>query len=129
MIRAESRARIAMEIFVEQNQIAPMWIGLKYLAVAEHGPSALFGAQENVRQSPRKLRRNFPQSHPLARASRAIDRERVAEIVMKFLQRFDKQKIHRKPYRSAPIGIAAECAGHALARLVADSIFRAARTE
>ena len=38
---------VAMEVLVEGNQIAPVWIVLKLLVGAEHGPALLSIAQED----------------------------------------------------------------------------------
>ena len=43
-----------------------------------------------------------------ARAGRTLDLKFIAVVVMKLLQRFDDQEIHREPDGAAPIGIAAE---------------------
>ena len=96
---------------MEQHQVVPVRIGLKCFEVAEYGPSAIFVAQECAAQAARQFRRNFPQCEHIAGTGRKFDLEVLAQIVMKLLQRFDKQEVHRKPDRTAPVGIAAKKSG------------------
>src|SRR5258708_38862450 len=95
MAGTDSGARIAVEVFVKQNQISPVRVGLEFLQVAEHGPPALFIAQESAGQATRQFSGNLPQGHHLSRASWALDLEIVAQVVVEFLQALDQKKIHR----------------------------------
>jgi hypothetical protein len=49
----------------------------------------------------------------------------IAVVVMKLLERFDNEKIDRKPDRASPIGVATEKPGTRLPRLVAHLVYRA----
>src|SRR5262249_44801241 len=63
------------------------------------------------------------------RARWTFDLVAVAEEEMKFLERFNEQKIYREPDRSAPVGVAAKQAGARLRRLVIDPVLHAIRLE
>ena len=56
--------------------------------------------------------------HSFPEPGGALHLKVVAKIMMKLLQRFDQQKIHRKPHRPAPIGIAAEECRRRFRRLI-----------
>src|SRR6185295_7121062 len=51
MARADAGAIVAVEVFVEGNQVAPVGIGLKFLGRAKHRPSLIVVLQKNARQS------------------------------------------------------------------------------
>src|SRR6266516_5184965 len=74
----------------------------------EHGALAVFALQEQLRQSARELVGHFVDGFELAGAGRALDFEIVAVVVVKFLQRLDKQIIQRHPDRPAPVRVAAK---------------------
>ena len=59
MACADARAVVAVEVFVKQRQVAPMWIVLKLLRAAVNRPSPVFAAQEDARQATRKLVRHL----------------------------------------------------------------------
>ena len=48
MTRADARAVIAVEIFMEGNVVAPVWVILKSLIAPEDRAASIFVAQENV---------------------------------------------------------------------------------
>src|SRR5215469_7786486 len=48
--RSQARAIVPVKIFVEQNVVSPVRIGLKLLGVSIHRPSPRFISQENSRQ-------------------------------------------------------------------------------
>src|SRR6266851_7266768 len=113
---------IAMEVLVEKDQIAPVRVALKNLAVARDGPTAVRIAQENVGQTPRNLRSYLPQIGLRGRVRGAFDFEILAVIVVKFLEGFDEEIIHRKPDWSAPVRIAAKQSSRGLSGFVVDAI-------
>ena len=45
---AQPRARVAVEVFVEENQVAPMGIALEYLGGTVNGTAAVSVAEKNV---------------------------------------------------------------------------------
>jgi hypothetical protein len=112
MAGPEALSGVAVEIFVEKNEIAPvgiavkLWHGSVYAAV--NWAVALFVPQENSDEATRDFGGHFGKREPVAGARRKLDFEIVAEIVMKLLQRFDEQVVHGKPHGAAPIRIAAE---------------------
>src|SRR5260370_23472517 len=108
MAGAQSSSVIPVEIFVKQNQVSPPRIILEFLQRAINRPSSVLVAQKNVRQRTRYFSAHIPQRHLLARAGGTLHAEAISIIMMKFLQRFDHQKIRRKPNRPSPIGIPAE---------------------
>src|SRR6187399_1537425 len=65
-------------------------------------------AQEQALKSPFDFQRNFPQGHIYAGTGGILHSERIAEIMIELLQRFDQQKINRKPDGPAPIRVAAK---------------------
>src|SRR5437773_283836 len=91
MARAETRAVLAVEIFEEEYEIAPVRIALKPIVVSVHRPRAGRILQEDVRKPPRQFRRDFTERQQLARSGRALYLEVVAIITMKPLKRLDDQ--------------------------------------
>src|SRR5207344_2522717 len=53
--RTESRAIVAMEVFVEQDVVAPMRVGLELFRPAEHRSPTLLIAQEDAGKAARDL--------------------------------------------------------------------------
>ena len=129
MAGADARAIVAVEVFVKRDEIPPVRIVLKFLRTAENRPAAVFVAEKNPRESLGNFACDLPQIEHFAGACRAFDFVAVAKEVMKLLQRFNEQKIHREPDRPAPIGVAAEQSGARLRRLVIDAVFRAVAPE
>ena len=60
MAGAYARAVIAVEILVEGNQVAPVWIILKLLGAAEDRPPAILVARKDPGQSLRNIARDLP---------------------------------------------------------------------
>src|SRR5205814_52368 len=108
MTGAQACPDITMKVLIEQDQIAPQRIALKRLCAAVNGPAAVGAMQKDTDQSAGKLRRHFPEGHHDTRAGGKLHFELIAVIVMEFLQRFDQQKIDRKPYGTSPIGVPSE---------------------
>src|SRR5271166_3434599 len=88
--RSNSGARIAMEVLMEQHQVAPVGIGLELFEIAEHRPAAFFIAKKNVRHAARQFSRHSPQGHHLSRPGWELNLEIVAQVVMKLLERLDQ---------------------------------------
>jgi hypothetical protein len=51
MAGANPRSIVAVEIFIEENQITPMRIVLKFLDAAEDRPSTIWTPQEDMYQA------------------------------------------------------------------------------
>ena len=94
MTGADSGPVVAMEIFVEQNKITPMRILLELVRTTVHGTSAIRPAQKRMRETTGQLRRNIGEMTAPPGTGRILDGKRIAEIVMKLLERFDEQIIH-----------------------------------
>src|SRR4051794_28969854 len=76
--RAETRAVVAVEIFVEQDEVAPVRIVLKLCRSAVYRPVAVCVAQEHLFESPLDLARHFEESHSVTGTGRALYFEFVA---------------------------------------------------
>src|SRR5882672_2670940 len=105
---ADSRAGIPVEVLMEEHKVAPVWVGLKLLEIAEHWPTALLVLKKNIGHATRQFAGYFPQSEHLSRPGRELNCEGFPKIVMELLQRLDQQKVHREPDGSPPVGIAPE---------------------
>src|SRR5205823_2498588 len=90
---AEALAGVAVEVLVEEDQVAPVRVGLELLAGAEDRAAAVRAAQEEVAQPPRELPRHLPEGVRLPRTGRELDRERLAEEEVELLQRLDQQEV------------------------------------
>src|SRR5271170_1763965 len=106
MTRAHSGTGVAVEVFVKENQVSPMRVCLELLQFAEYRATALFVTQKDVCHPARQLPRYVPQRSHVSRSSRKLNLEIVTQIVVKLLQGFDQEKIHRKPDGAAPVRIA-----------------------
>src|SRR5690349_16031117 len=107
MAGTDAGAVVAVKIFVERDEIAPMIITLEFFRAAEDRPASGVVAQEDSRQTLRNLAGHIPKVRQLARTRGAFDFIIVAQKKVKLLQRLDEQVIDREPDRSTPIGIAA----------------------
>ncbi len=108
MARADSFTGVPVEILVEENQIVPIGIRLKFRDALINRTLTVLVPQEDLRETVGELRRYLPQGEHLAGARGKFDFEIVSQIVMEFLQRFDQQVVHGKPDRTAPVGISAK---------------------
>src|SRR5215510_2357400 len=97
MACSDPRAVVAVKVFVKQDEVSPVRIGLKFLDTAIDWSAAIFVLKEDPRQPPRNLRRDFPQGHHMTRARRALDLVLFTEVVVKLLQRLDYEKVDGKP--------------------------------
>src|SRR5215813_12259378 len=108
MARANASTGIAMEVLVKKDETVPVGIVLELRSFSIHRPLALLVAHENLRQPTRKLCRDLPEGHHVPRARWKLNFEVVAQVVVKSLQRFDQEKVDRKPDGTTPVGIPAE---------------------
>src|SRR5581483_5664573 len=102
---------IPVEVFVKQEMVAPVGVGLIQPHVSEDGSASVRVACENSLQPAAQLIRDLAQRPHLTRPSRTLDQKIVAVIHMEFFQRFDEQVVDRKPDWSAPVRVAAEECG------------------
>src|SRR5271165_1217330 len=119
---SNSGSRIAVEVLMEQNQIAPVRIGLELFEIAEHRPAAFFIAKKNVRHAARQFSRHFPQGHCLSRSGGELNLKVVAQVVMKLLERLDQQVVQREPNGATPVGIPAEQSSRRLAGVIIHAV-------
>src|SRR4029434_6257635 len=98
--------RLPVEVLVERDQVAPVWIALEGLHVPEYRTPAVRPTQEDARETPRELHRDIPELHAPAGARRALDPRPLAQEPVELLQRLDQQIVHREPDRPAPVRIA-----------------------
>src|SRR5258708_27799293 len=113
---------IAMKIFVEKNEIAPVRIALKKLGASGYGTAAVRIAKKNVNEPPGNFRGYLPEVAFAAGMRGALYSEIFAVVVVKFLQGFHEQIVHGKPDGPAPVGISAKEAGRGFGRLVVDAV-------
>jgi hypothetical protein len=85
MTSAHARTRVAVEILVKENQVAPMRVRLELLYVAEYRPAAVFVTKKDAYHATRQFTRYVPQRLHVSRSSRELDFEIVTEIVVEFL--------------------------------------------
>src|ERR1700722_5989846 len=95
--RAEAGAIVCMEIFIEQEQISPVWIALEQFGAAGNGAAAVFATNENVNEAARNFGSHFPKIGFAPRPSREFDFEVLTEIVGVFLQGIEEQIVNREP--------------------------------
>src|SRR6476469_10571318 len=122
MAGAEASAVVPMEIFVKENQIAPVRVLLKFLGAAVDRPPTVFVLEKDIRQPSCYVLCYLVQVHLPPGAGWAFDSELVSEIQVVLHQRTDDESVDRHPDRSAPIGIAAEHPGVGLRRQIVDSV-------
>src|SRR5260370_2593459 len=105
MAGADSGPVVPMKIFVEQDQVAPVWIALKEIDAARNGPAAVRITQKDVCEPPGNFGGDLPEIRFVAGMRWTFHFEIFPVLVMKLLQRFHQYIIHRKPDRSAPVRI------------------------
>src|SRR5262245_3234480 len=86
---ADAAAGVAVEVLVEQHEIAPVRIRRVARVVPVAGPPALRVGQEQRRQPARDLVRRLAQVELAARPGRDLDLEVVAVEVVEALERLD----------------------------------------
>ena len=96
MACAQSRAVIAMKVFMEEDMVSPVWVLLQERVVAIERPSAALIAQEETDQPVREFIGNGIERQILARPGGTFDQKIIAIVVMELLQRFDQQIIDRE---------------------------------
>src|SRR5205823_4438469 len=78
VIRAHTRAVVAVEVLVEEQVVAEVRIALQLLRLAERRPAAVSIAQEEGGKPPRDLRGHLRQRELPARAGGKFDGESLA---------------------------------------------------
>src|SRR5690348_1209372 len=108
MACAQPCSIVAVKIFIEQKQIAPVRVRLKNVRPAVNRTPPVFSSQKNTRQPPRNLRRRFPKRHLPPGKRRKFNRELLAVIKVIPLQRLDQQKVQWEPHWPSPVRISAK---------------------
>src|SRR5262245_42727514 len=108
---AETGAVVAMEVLIEQDQLAPEGSGLKSRAMSIDSPAAGVVAQKHATKVPGNNSGDFPTSHLAPGPGRAFDSQRIAIVGVHSPEGLDQEHVDRHPYRTAPVGVAAEKAG------------------
>src|SRR5208283_3060042 len=80
MARPEAGAVIAVEVFVEQDVILPLGIGLEFLRATVHRPPAGFIPKEDPLQTIGYFMGDLEEIHQFARAGGTLDFEVVTVI-------------------------------------------------
>src|SRR6266545_5588011 len=106
--RADAGAVVAMEVFVEEDQVPPVRIGLEHLEAAVHRAPAVRTDEEDAGEAPRQVGRHVPEGHRLPGARGHLDLQLAAEEVVEALQRLDDEEVHREPDGPPPVRVAAE---------------------
>src|SRR5947199_9819148 len=97
-----------MEVFIEEDEVAPMRVFLELLRPSVDRPPAICIAQENTRQSTLNLLGHFEQGHVAAGTSRALNFELIAVEAVQVHQASNDQRIDWHPHWPPPVGVAAE---------------------
>src|SRR5437879_467715 len=82
-------AVVAVEVLVEEDEVAPVRIGGEALHAAVDRAPPIRVAQEDPRESPGELRGDLPQGHHLPRPRRELDLQLAAIEVVEALERLD----------------------------------------
>src|SRR5262249_7074274 len=129
MACAHFSAGVALKVFVEQDQVAPVRVFLKLCGSSKNRPVTIAATKEGPGKAPGKLGGYFPQRHHISGAGRALDFEIVAQVMVKLLKRFDDQVVDREPDGASPVGIAAEQASARFGWLVPDAVVCAVQAQ
>ena len=126
---AEPCSIVAVEILVEQDQVAPVRIFLEFLCASVDRPTAIRVAKERGGKPALDLLCHLEQRHILAGTGRALDFEVVAIKRVQVQERPDDQHIDGHPDGTPPVGVAAEHSRIRFGRQVIDFVFLAANPE
>src|SRR5262249_42167920 len=119
---AEAGALVTVEVFIEQEQIAPVRIGLEFSGAPVHGTSALLVTQERTHETLPDFSSDLEQGHALAGARRALHREVIAVEGIEIQEPADQEHVHRKPDGAPPVRVAAEETARGVGGLIVDAV-------
>src|SRR2546427_7487709 len=94
---------IPVEVFIEENEVAPVGVFGEAGFVPMAGTGALFIGKEDSSQPSGDLIGYLLKIHQMARARRELDLEGIAVEVMIALEGFDQQVIHWEPNWPPPV--------------------------
>src|SRR4051794_16339546 len=98
MIRAEAGTCIAVEIFIEENVVAELGIGLKQRIAVIDGPLAFVIFQEKRREALREALGCLRKTHPFPRTAWQFDTKTLPQVEVEPLQSFNEKKVHGEPH-------------------------------
>src|SRR5437763_1315555 len=93
MAGAEAGPVVAVEVFVKEDEVAPVGILLEFPGPAVDWSSAVRAFEEDVREPARDFLGNLVQVHVPAGAGRAFDGEVVAVVGVVLQQRANDQAV------------------------------------
>src|SRR6516165_11761558 len=125
MASAEAGAVVAVEVFIEQDEIPPMRILLKLPCSPVNRPPLVLVVEKDVVRPVRKLLSDLIQCHLPARASGTFHPEIIPIIDVILQQSTDDQAVNGHPDGSTPVGIATEHSRVRLRRQIVHPVFLA----
>jgi hypothetical protein len=120
---AEPRPVVTLEVFIEEDQIAPVRIVLELGRPSVHRPPSVGVGQERTGQPAGEFSGHFEQRHVLPRTGRTLNLEVIAVEAVQVQERPDQQGIDGHPDGAPPVGVTAEHPGIRFARQVLDLVF------
>src|SRR5947208_2087314 len=126
---ADAGAVVAVEVLIEEDQVAPGRIALELRRAAAHGPAAVLSTEEDPGEPPRELGGHRPEVQHPAGACRARNLHAVAVEVVELLERLDQEVVHREPDRAAPVRVTTEEPARGFSRLVVYPMLHAVQAE
>src|SRR5262249_12091268 len=126
---AQAMPVVAVEILIEERQIAPVGIAPEALEVAVDRPAPGRVAQEDRRKPSRQLARHVAERHQASRGRRALDLDPLAIEAAELPERLQEQIVDGKPDGSTPVRVAAEETRGGLAGFIAEAILAVAESK
>jgi hypothetical protein len=108
MTGAKTLPGVTMEVFMVEQEIAPVWIGGKMPLCSMTRATTILPRQKEAHETQGEFARYGAEVHELARTCGTFDLQRVTVKVVIAFEGFDQEIVHWKPDGSTPIGIAAE---------------------
>src|SRR5262249_4092697 len=97
-----------VEVFVKENEVAPMRVNREAAVRSVAGTASIFGAQEQSCKSPCQFFRHFSEIHQLAGTGWKFDTKIITVKVVIAFESLDQKIVQRKPNWAAPVRVAAE---------------------
>src|SRR5215212_1543465 len=107
MAGPQSGAIVAVEVLIEQHQVAPVRVVAKLVRAAVYRPMTVLVLEKDPRKTPSDLLGNLVERHQVAGSGRTFDLEVVAVIAVILQQGSDDEPIDGHPDGSAPVRVAA----------------------
>src|SRR5207249_7354539 len=119
---AAAAAIVAVEIFVEEDVVLEIGVGLQLCILSENGTPPVSTAKKKLYEAATQLISDFVEREHNSRSSRAVDPQPITIELMEAAQVFDQQIVDRHPNRTAPIRVAAKQSAVGLSRKIFHSI-------